>query len=464
MRREKCCARMARRKSSMAIAALLLFFVVVLAVKGISKPFVALLGLVTVLETNPGELYPMLGHLHLERVLGFILLVSFFQHGKTLRMPQMSKCLLAFYGAMLLGIPLSFWVSNSIQGCIWFFETVFYALFLASLLETEVEVRKYLMLLIGLMAWVGGSALYEYHAGVRQFQMGIDRSVGLTSSGGDPDTLALTMVLTIPLALLFLSKENSKWTRLFALGCLAIYVCTIISTGSRTEFFALILLFVMLVFQKKRNLKFLPLLMVALPLFWLVIPQQYKLRYMSVETRNTDESYTDRLLSWQGGIKMFEHNPLTGVGMDNYTYANGMKYWPVKPRHWLNAHSLYFKALGELGLTGTIAFAFYVITLIRLNRTLARRFSEEGASLLLQNFPRYCNLSILLLLFAGYAAHDNYRTQWYTLGAVSGALSLLPSAKASTVEDAAEKDHKALPPWLPKRAVEVISPAEELVS
>lgn len=448
----------------MVMAAVLLTFVLVLAVRGISKPYAALLGLVAVLEIQPGELYPMLGHLHLERVLGLVLLISFFLHGKVLRAPRITKALLGFYGAMLLGIPLSFWVSNSIGTCIKFFETVFYAVFLVSLLETEDKAKKYLLLLMGLMVWVGGGALYDYHNGVRQHQMGIYRSVGMTSSGGDPNTLAITMVVTIPLALLFLSKENSKWTRLFALGCFGIYLLTIISTGSRTAFLAFILLFVILIVQQKRNLKFLPLFVLVMPLFWLVIPQEYKQRYLSIENRDSDESYTNRILSWEGGIRMFEHNPLTGVGAGNYADANGMKYWPGNPRWWLNAHSLYFKLLGELGLAGIFTFGFYVITLILLNRALVRRFKEEGASLFLQNFPRYCNLSIYLLLFCGYTAHDVYRTQWYTMGAVSGALSLLPAVQAAGAKDVAVEERKALPPWLPRRDVEAVPSEEELVS
>ena len=448
----------------MAIAVLLLIVILVLAIKGFSKPFAGLLGLVAVLEIQPGELYPMLGHLHLERVLGLILLVSFFMHGKVLRTPKVTKCFLALYVAMLLAIPMGLWVANSIGTCIKFFETVFYVVFLVSLLETEVKIKDYVLLLVGLMAWLGASSLYEYHVGVRQYAMGIYRSEGLTSSGGDPNTLAITMIVTMPLVFLFLAKENPKWTRLFALGCFGIYLFTIITTGSRTAFFAFILLFLMLVFQKKQNLKFLPLLVLAMPLFWLAIPQEYKLRYMSVSQRDSDESYTDRLLSWQGGVKMFEHNPLTGVGPGNYTAANGMKYWPGNPRHWLNAHSLYFQTMGELGLAGILTFGFYLITLIRLNRALARRFKEEGASLFLQNFPRYCNLSVYLLLFCGYSAHDLYRTQWFTMGGISGALSLLPAAQLGGAKGIIEEARKALPPWLAKRDVEAISPVEELVS
>ncbi len=54
---------------------------------------------------------------------------------------------------------------------------------------------------------------------------------------------------------------------------------------------------------------------------------------------------------------MFESNPITGVGAGNYEFANGTKFWPGEGRKiWLDAHSLYFKILGELGLIGIITF------------------------------------------------------------------------------------------------------------
>jgi hypothetical protein len=45
------------------------FVIPVLALRGISKPFVGLLGLVVVYIVQPGELYPCVAPLHLERTL-----------------------------------------------------------------------------------------------------------------------------------------------------------------------------------------------------------------------------------------------------------------------------------------------------------------------------------------------------------------------------------------------------------
>jgi O-antigen ligase len=432
-------------------ALIVLLGLVFLAAKGLSDPFFGLMGLVAVNEIQPGELYPVLAPLHLERVLAALVLISVVVQGRKLKFPPITRWFLAFYGAMLIAIPLALWPSNSVLACVAFFSVVFYHVMLVSMLETEEQIRRIVLLFVALTAWLGGSAVYEYHAGIRQFAMGIDRAEGVTSSGGDPNSLAITMVVTMPLMCLLFLHGKSLAIRLFSLACFAIALVTIITTGSRTAFLAFLLLMLMLVFRRPANLKFLPLLILAAPLFWFVIPQQYKLRYESIKTRDDDESYTNRLLSWQGGEQMFLHNPLTGVGPNNYTAANGMRYWPGTPRHWLNAHSLYFKVLGELGIFGIISFGGYVICFFRLNLGLGKGLRTETTSRFLQELPGFLNLSIILLLFDGYSAHDLYRAHWYTFGALSGAVALLPLKASTSVEEEVKPSRKA-DPWLPQAA------------
>jgi O-antigen ligase len=432
-----------------------------LAFRGISKPFAGLLGLLVVYIVQPGELYPTLAPLHLERTLAVFVLLSFFLHGNKLRFPPATKWFLAFYGAMVVSIPLAFWRGNSIQFCISFVEIVVFHLLVVAMLTTEERIKKFVVLTVALTGWLAGTALLLYAQGVRIVTMGIERSSGITSSGGDPNTLGITLVTAMPLEFLMMSKGNEKWIRLLGLGVFLISLETIITTGSRTSFFAVMFLVLLLIlFDFKRKAKFLPLLVVALPLLWLVIPEQYKARYETVDNLKDDDSYQNRVLSWEGGVQMFLHNPLTGVGPDNYTDANGMKYWPGVPRHWLNAHSLFFKLIGELGIVGVITFGGYLVCLIGTNHRLARQWKDRGGSVLVQKFPIYCNMSLYLLLMTGYSAHNLYRSTWFILGAVSGAASLL-QVSHGTIAAIAEKK-PVLGAWVP--GAEDASPQLEVVT
>lgn len=399
----------------------------VLAMVGLTRPYIGLLALLIVMELQPGELYPQLAPLHLERIVAALLVLSFFLHGKKLRFPTPTRWFLAFYGAMIVSIPLAFWRGNAASTCLWFLETVVFVVFVAALLTTESRIRWFLVTYVLLVDWLGGSALWNYTHGVFQYTMQIDRAIGITSSAGDPDTLAITLVTTIPFCIALMVRSNPNWMRIVAAVSAGIYVVTIVDTGSRAAASCVLLLVVLLLFRKPKNLIYLPVLVALGPLVWMAIPPQYKARYKTADKLKTDASYQNRLLSWQGGRAMFESNPITGVGAGNYTDANGMKFWPGNGRKvFLNAHSLYFKLMGELGLIGIFTFGGYLICVFRLNVGLSKRLFANNASRFLLELPAMFNIILLLLLFDGYAAHNLYRDTWFLVGAIAASINLLP--------------------------------------
>jgi len=446
------------------MAFVILIVIIGLAFRGITKPFIGLLGLVVVYLVQPGELYPVLAPLHLERTLAVFVLGSFFFHGNRLRFPLVTKWFLGFYAVMLFSIPFAFWRGNSIEFCIAFAEIVVYHLLIVSLVTTEERFNQIIVVFVALMGWLSISSAVLYAEGVRIVTMGIERASGATSAGGDPNTLGTTLVSAMPLEFLLMLKGNSKWTRILALVVFAASVYVLIVTGSRTSFFAFgVCLFLIMLTDWRKRLKYLPIVLALSPLMWMAIPQQYKARYETVDNLKDDDSYQNRVLSWEGGIKMFEHNPVTGVGPQNYASANGMHYWPGKPRHFLDAHSLYFKLLGELALAGIVAFGGYTFTLFRLNARLLREAKHSTRGVIVRKFPAYCNVALLILFFAGYSGHNLYRNTWYVFGAFSAALGMLAPATAKDGEESApaptqRRKPSALAPWLPPEAPALPAP------
>jgi probable O-glycosylation ligase (exosortase A-associated) len=427
----------------------------ILAMIGLTRPYIGLLALLIVMELQPGELYPQNASLHLERVVAGILLIGFLLNGGKFRFPTPTRWFLAFFGAMVVSIPLAFWRGNAIWSCISFLEIVAFVLFVTALLTTEERIRWFVLTDVLLVDWLGGSALWNYAHGIWQVRMHIERAIGITSSAGDPDTMAVTLLLGIPLCLALMSRSNPKWMRMVAAASIVVYVVTIVDTGSRAAAAGVLFLVLLVVFRKPKNLIYLPLLVMLGPLVWILIPQQYKARYETVDNLKSDESYQNRILSWQGGVAMFESNPLTGVGPGNYTYANGTKFWPGDGRkHWLNAHSLYFKLLGELGLVGIFTFGGYLICVFRLNVRLRKELQARNASAFLQQLPSMFNIMFGLLLFDGYAAHNLYRDAWYFVGAISASMSLLPMLQQTVTATKPGQPQlagaaKVIPEWSP---------------
>src|SRR5665213_2339547 len=119
--------------------------VFILAMIGLTRPYIGLLALLIIMELQPGELYPQLAPLHLERVVALLLLVAFLIHGRKFRFPKPIRWFLAFYGAMIVSIPLAFWRANAVATCISFLETVVFVVFVAALLTTEARIRWFIL-------------------------------------------------------------------------------------------------------------------------------------------------------------------------------------------------------------------------------------------------------------------------------------------------------------------------------
>ena len=340
----------------------------IMAMIGLTRPYIGMLALLIVMELQPGELYPRVAPFHLERVVAGILLIAFLIHGQKFRFPTPIRWFLALFGAMVLSVPLAFWPFNSAWSCLSFLEIVVYVVFATALITTELRMRWFILTYVLLVDWLGGSALWNYAHGIWQVRMNIERAIGITSSAGDPNTMATTVLTAMPLSVALMTRSNPTWMRLIGLASIVLGAVTIVDTGSRTAGIGIVFLVGLLLFRKPKNLIYLPVLVVLGPLVWMMIPQQYKARYETVDHLKSDESYQNRILSWEGGVRMFESNPITGIGPGNYAIANGEKFWPSNGRKvWLQAHSLYFQTLGELGLAGIITFGGFIICVFRLN-------------------------------------------------------------------------------------------------
>ena len=429
----------------MELVVVVVLFILIMI--GLARPYIGMLALLVVMQLDPGELYPSLAPLHLERVVAGFVLIAFFLHGEKWRFPAPNRWLLAFYGAMILSIPLAFWRANSLASCVQFLEIIVYVMLATALLTTELRIKWFILTFVLLTDWLGGSALYNYTHGIWQVRMNVDRAIGITNTAGDPNTLALTLVASIPLAIALVVRPNPLWMRSIGIASIAMSCVTIVDTGSRGGAAGIVFLIVLLLIRKPKNLIFLPVLIALSPIVWMAIPQQYKARYETVNHLKSDASYQERILSWEGGIAMFESNPITGIGTGNYTYGNGSKYWPGKGRKvWLDAHSLYFKLIGELGLLGVFTFGGFVICVFRLNSRVRNELEERKASKFLQELPGLFSIIFYQLLFAGYASHDLYRSTWYIVGAMAASVSLLPILQKSvSAEASAHLDQNALP-------------------
>jgi len=194
----------------------------------------------------------------------------------------------------------------------------------------------------------------------------------------------------------------------------------------------MVLLILGFVLTRSRAILYLPVGLVLLAVIWMAAPEQFKERYLTiakvvrpnVDEDHLDESYLSRIYAWQAGRNMFMDYPLTGVGPGNFKTAAGTQYWPGKgKKRWLNPHNLYIQLIAELGIIGVVVWLAFQVSLWkltwRLKSMLRARDDLDG---LVRYYPLACVFSLAALVVAGYSTHSLYRSTWYILAALSGAL------------------------------------------
>jgi probable O-glycosylation ligase (exosortase A-associated) len=403
----------------------------------IKSPYQGLLALLVINVVQPGELYPFFNSFHIERLVVLIVLAStVLRHDEHIAFSPLSKKLIVFLVMIVIGIPFAFWPGGSASATLDFAKMVLYNVLIVSLLTTRERFRGFLITYACAIGYLGLTSGWGYYHGDSVFAQGIDRAQGLTNAGGDPNSLAITLVTALPLTVLLLSNASRKF-RLFVLAMCALNVATLVLTGSRTGFMCLLVLMTVFTLTRKKAILIAPVMAILVVGIWTAMPAEYKTRYTTVENLKDDESYQNRIISWKSGLHMFEDYPLTGVGIGNFPYANGEKYWPIKNgiRVWLQPHSLYVQLIAETGLLGTVAWLTLLFSMIYTCWRLRRESRDTDMPGWLKHFPGAVGFCIFGLLICGYSAHLLYRHTWYELAAMTAAMALiLEREKASAIE------------------------------
>jgi O-antigen ligase len=401
--------------------------------RGLVKPFEGLLGLLAVTMINPGEIWPIIATMHIERLLVLVIFIGLIRQPARLIYPPLTKKIIIFWMAMVISIPLSFWPGGAVGFCLDFARIILYHFFIVNLTDTTKKFFILLFVFALLIGWVGGGAVWGYAHGSfdnMAIRNGFERATGLSESNGNPNTIGLTMVSGLPLVLLILGSEK-KWQKVVGLIVALLAVSALILSGSRTSFVNFVLISLALLLNRK-NIKFIPVLMVLGVVLWGIIPQQDKERYADIfavaSGKQEDESYIAHRQAREAGYAMIKDYPITGVGAGQFPIAAGTKYWPTQEKLWENPHNLYVQIPAELGIIGVVAWVSFMVTFVKTGTKLKRLFAQpEYASLPkpLKNFPRACMFALAALFIGGMFGHTLYRHTWYLLAGMIAALEIV---------------------------------------
>ncbi|MCP3870940.1 MAG: oligosaccharide repeat unit polymerase [Gammaproteobacteria bacterium] len=198
---------------------------------------------------------------------------------------------------------------------------------------------------------------------VEETRVTIGRAIG--SVLGDPNDLALVLMFPTSFAVsLIMTKDLGRSSKLLGLISVPILFSAVIATQSRGGLLGIMAIFAVYGYRRiQSKALFFSIGIVAAMALFVVAGISDRASGGAAEA-GVDASAMGRLYAWEAAFGMALHNPLTGVGLDNF-YSNYFYYSP----HWdgLNhaVHSTWFGVLAETGFLGLGVFATIIILLIK---------------------------------------------------------------------------------------------------
>ncbi len=178
-------------------------------------------------------------------------------------------------------------------------------------------------------------------------------------SSYDPNELAALCSFSLAFALGNL-RARGLLNRGIGLAAAAVAVLIILRTGSRGGAIGIgvVLLLTLLSLPRTWIIPGLLLAVVASAGGWAVAPPTFKERVLSIGSLNEDynaNSYGGRKAIWTRGLSYLTDHPVTGVGISNYSEAEGQALAAIGKRGlWYNAHNMFVQIGAELGVPGLL--------------------------------------------------------------------------------------------------------------
>lgn len=223
----------------------------------------------------------------------------------------------------------------------------------------------------------------------------------------DNNTLALAMIMVVPLFRYLQLHSENKWVRIGCVAAMLLCVVSVIGSHSRGAFLALAAMsFFLFTKSRKKGLIGVAVLL-ALPIAWQFMPENWTERMASIKTYDEDASAMGRINAWWVAWNIAVDRFPIGGGFALDAASIFQRYAP-DPTNIKVAHSIYFQILGEHGFVG-LALFMMVFGFTWLNGNWVMRATKRKPELLwAYDLASMCQVSLV-----GYAVGGAFLSLTY---------------------------------------------------
>ena len=344
------------------------------------------------------------------------------------------RIMFVFLIYLFLSFPLVEWPGSIIRHNLpEFVKAAVFLFFTAFFVDTDKRLKIFVGLFLALQIFRVIEPLYlnltEGYLGSRTHLGGGEFAGRLAGAPADvinPNGLGFVVATVLAFSHFMLWRSSSKWLKLAYLVLVPALLYTMVQTGSRGGFLALLVVLVMIFVFTKRKALFLIIIGVAAAGAWTQMNDIQRDRYLSLVSADTQQHATVDG-RWRGIRHEFElglNRPIFGHGLGTTSEAK-VHFGGGRPQA---AHNLYAEALIETGIIGFgifMAFLGSCYLLLRRNMALFRRLGDTYTSS--ENYHYRLNLA-LITVFWMYAVYSfNYfglsQEYWYVFAGLCVAFS-----------------------------------------
>lgn len=298
---------------------------------------------------------------------------QFMMEGNLTARPREVNCLLILCSIAVIAMPISASFSNSFA----YFKDVYIKIVLmfivmVNVLRTERRLKGLLFLALFAGCLMSLTALNDYLTGNFTIEgYRVSTKIGGRGMFGNPDDMALHLVMMLPIALAYCLKSRNPLHKVLLAGCALLMTAGLLVSFSRGGFLgftAMMGVFLWKIGRKNKPLVVV-LFVVCVGAFLLLAPGGFGTRLLSIYDHSLDPvgSAAARSALLKRSILVTLRHPLLGVGLGNF---------PIVSIQDQVSHNAYTQVSSELGLPALVVYLLFIITPLRRLRRIEAELSE----------------------------------------------------------------------------------------
>jgi O-antigen ligase len=354
-----------------------------------------------------------------------------------------SKRYWLFYLIMIVGIPFAYHRRIAFQAVFEIYSANMLFFFLLVSQVTSLQRLKSFIWIVCLC-----TLLYSIFGGILQGSGDIRLRVAGTMF--DPNDTACLLVSLFPLCLYFVRFDEGMLKKLVAAAAICGAVATILLTGSRGGFLALGALMLIAFLNRSAGIGKGSKVIIVLMLVATGVVMGDRIdveRYLTLTDLSKDYNLSSpggRLELWKAAIGLTFSNPLTGVGVDCFSWAHYLARVEIGDayRRYHAVHNSYLQIASEIGLIGFAVFMLIIVqslrTFSRISRIQSQSTSPEtGEMCALGGYMHFGFVGLLVAAFFLSHGYSVLLTLYFGLAAVMARLQAVKPASGIQVTEGA---------------------------